>query len=125
MKKSLFRYKLCRKRLDFQIKLLEAFSLIRLNKQKINELERKIYFVEHRISNLEYFMQKNEEKISKKIKRNRKIIDILLLIFNHPYTTLLLRIIIAIATFIFILEWADKRGIREDLLTIILGVSRG
>ena len=125
MKKSLFRYRLCRKKLDFQIKLLEAFSLIRLNKQRINELEKKLDFVEHRISNLEYFMYKNEEKTSKKIKRNRRISSILLSIFNHPYTTLVLRIIIAIATLIFILEWADKRGIREDLLTIILGVSRG
>ena len=122
MKKSLFRYKLCKKRIDIKIKLLEAFSLIRLNKLHIQELERKLAYIEHRIANLEYFMKINDIKDSKKRKHKNIFYKVLFVIFNNQYTTLIIRIIIGIASLIFILEWANKNGMRSDLLHIISGV---
>ena len=61
-----------------------------------------------------------EEDTSNKRKDTFK--HIIVLIFDNKYTTMIIRLIIGIAALIFILEWADKNGMREDLLHIITGV---
>lgn len=125
MRKSLFRYKLCKKRINIKIKLLEALSLIRLNKQHIQELERKLVYIEYRIANLEYFMEKIEEYDAMRRKQKRTILKFLTILFNNQYMTLIIRILIAIMSIIFILEWAEEQGIRNDILQIMLGVING
>lgn len=120
--KILSKYKLCRWKTTIELYLKNLKLNTRKNTEEIERLNKKLEFLDLRISNLEYFIKKKEVKEDIITKRKNTLKNIIILMFDNKYTTMIIRIIIGIAALIFILEWANKSGMREDLLRIIIGV---
>ena len=118
----LFKYKLCRWKTTIELYLKNLKLNVRKNAEEIERLNKKLEFLDLRISNLEYFIKKREVENNIITKRKNTLKNIIILILDNKHTTIIIRIIIGIAALIFILEWADKNGMRNDLLHIISGV---
>lgn len=111
MKKSLFRYRLCKWKSDLQVYLLTLFDLTNKNKDRIKKLEQKITFIESRITHIEELLNRN--RCSK-----NSMFDFL----DNQYIGFILKVIITVISFIFILHWTEEKGMRQDLLDLLKAV---
>lgn len=118
----LLKYKLCRWKTTIELYLKNLKLITRKNSEEIENLNKKLEFLDARISNLEYFMKKREVEEGINTKRKNTFKHIIMLILDNKHTTMIIRIIIGVAALIFILEWAEKNDMREELLQIITGV---